>query len=158
MDSRSGDCSSSSTSQVRQRGMRRCSKASSRLRGLRRPTSKSTSGRGNLLALRRYEEAASVMVPDQIKCAIVAQHVPKAIKRFLKMIPSDVIYNYNVLKTASSATSSICWKACRCATTTRCWWTRSRVRTPSTPSGRARTWARVTRAKARISAREEVYI
>eukprot|EP00972_Heterocapsa_arctica_P042815 6313432-Heterocapsa_arctica.AAC.1 len=41
------------------------------------------------LALRRYEEAASVMVPDQIKCAIVAQHVPKAINRFLKMIPSD---------------------------------------------------------------------
>ena len=36
------------------------------------------------------------VVPDQIKCAIVAQHAPKAIKRFLKMIPSDVVYNYTL--------------------------------------------------------------
>eukprot|EP00972_Heterocapsa_arctica_P101141 14907701-Heterocapsa_arctica.AAC.1 len=46
------------------------------------------------VALHRYEEAAGVVLPDQIKCAIVVQHVPKAIERFLKMIPNDVIYNY----------------------------------------------------------------
>eukprot|EP00972_Heterocapsa_arctica_P061982 9138322-Heterocapsa_arctica.AAC.1 len=46
------------------------------------------------LSLRRYEDAASVAVPDAIKCAVVvqhvvAQHVPKAIKHFLKMIPTE---------------------------------------------------------------------
>eukprot|EP00972_Heterocapsa_arctica_P110396 16252608-Heterocapsa_arctica.AAC.1 len=49
------------------------------------------------LSLRRYEDAASVAVPDAIKCAVVVQHVPKAIKHFLNMIPTDVIYNYAVL-------------------------------------------------------------
>eukprot|EP00972_Heterocapsa_arctica_P084009 12376301-Heterocapsa_arctica.AAC.1 len=34
------------------------------------------------------------------RCAVVAQHVPKAIKHFLKMIPTDVIYDYNVLRMA----------------------------------------------------------
>eukprot|EP00972_Heterocapsa_arctica_P035287 5192580-Heterocapsa_arctica.AAC.1 len=52
------------------------------------------------LSLRRYEDAASVAVPDTIKCAVVVQHVPKAIKHFLKMIPTDVIYNYAVLRSA----------------------------------------------------------
>ena len=41
-------------------------------------------------ALKRYEEAAGVQVPDQIKCAAIAQHVPKAIKRFIKMVPGDI--------------------------------------------------------------------
>eukprot|EP00972_Heterocapsa_arctica_P088241 13011256-Heterocapsa_arctica.AAC.1 len=41
------------------------------------------------LSLRRYEDAASVQVPDAIKCEVVVQHVPKAIKHFLKMIPTD---------------------------------------------------------------------
>ena len=30
-------------------------------------------------------------VPDQIKSAMIAQHVPKAIKRFIKMVPADII-------------------------------------------------------------------
>eukprot|EP00972_Heterocapsa_arctica_P039853 5870886-Heterocapsa_arctica.AAC.1 len=75
------------------------------LQGILTPTSTSSANfevdlRAWELALRRYEEAASVTVPDHIKCAIVAQHAPKAIKRFLNMIPSDVVYNYNVLKTS----------------------------------------------------------
>eukprot|EP00972_Heterocapsa_arctica_P034032 5009729-Heterocapsa_arctica.AAC.1 len=75
----------------KQHGTRRCFKAS-----LRRLGTSSANFEVDLraweLALRRYEEAASVTVPDQIKCAIVAQHAPKAIKRFLNMIPSDVVY------------------------------------------------------------------
>eukprot|EP00972_Heterocapsa_arctica_P099171 14635016-Heterocapsa_arctica.AAC.1 len=37
-------------------------------------------------ALRRYEEATGVKMPNQIKCAIVAQHVPKGIREFSKMV------------------------------------------------------------------------
>ena len=51
-------------------------------------------------ALKRYEEAAGVQVPDQIKCAVIAQHVPKAIKRFIKMVPGDITADYATLKGA----------------------------------------------------------
>eukprot|EP00972_Heterocapsa_arctica_P066978 9884769-Heterocapsa_arctica.AAC.1 len=37
------------------------------------------------LSLKRYEEAANVLIPDIIKCAVMAQHAPKAIKTFLRM-------------------------------------------------------------------------
>ena len=51
-------------------------------------------------SLRRYEEAAGVQVPDQIKSAVIAQHVPKAIKRFIKMVPADITADYATLKGA----------------------------------------------------------
>ena len=41
-------------------------------------------------SLRRYEGAAGMQVPDQIKSAVIAQHVPKAIKRFIKMVPAYI--------------------------------------------------------------------
>ena len=51
-------------------------------------------------SLCRYEEAAGVQVQDQIKSAVIAQHVPKAIKRFIKMIPADITADYATLQGA----------------------------------------------------------
>ena len=41
-----------------------------------------------------------MQVPDQIKSAVIAQHVPKAIKRFIKMVPADITADYVMLKGA----------------------------------------------------------
>ena len=41
-----------------------------------------------------------MQVPDQIKSAVIAQHVPKAIKRFIKMVPADITADYATLKGA----------------------------------------------------------
>ena len=51
-------------------------------------------------SLRRYEEAAGVQVPDQIKSAVIAQHVPRAIKRFVKMVPAGITADFATLKGA----------------------------------------------------------
>eukprot|EP00972_Heterocapsa_arctica_P006692 978698-Heterocapsa_arctica.AAC.1 len=50
------------------------------------------------LSLKRYEEAANVLIPDNIKCTVMAQHAPRAIKTFLRMVPYDVLNNYGVLR------------------------------------------------------------
>eukprot|EP00972_Heterocapsa_arctica_P003155 469788-Heterocapsa_arctica.AAC.1 len=37
------------------------------------------------LSVKKYEQTANVLLPDNIKCAVMAQHAPKAIKTFLRM-------------------------------------------------------------------------
>ena len=49
--------------------------------------------------LRRYEDATAVRVPDEIRCATVAKYAPAEVKDFLKMVPTDILGDYELLRT-----------------------------------------------------------
>eukprot|EP00972_Heterocapsa_arctica_P047222 6967147-Heterocapsa_arctica.AAC.1 len=36
-------------------------------------------------SLKKYEDSANVLIPDNIKCTVLAQHAPRAIRTFLRM-------------------------------------------------------------------------
>ena len=50
--------------------------------------------------LRQYEVTLGVVIPSDIKCAILARHAPNRVKEFLRLSATDVTTNYEELRGA----------------------------------------------------------
>eukprot|EP00972_Heterocapsa_arctica_P074906 11055656-Heterocapsa_arctica.AAC.1 len=50
------------------------------------------------LAVQRYEEATRFLMPDKVKCTVVAMNAPRAIQSYLRVSDVDLLENYGILR------------------------------------------------------------
>ena len=50
------------------------------------------------LAVLRYQQATHAIVPDAVRCSIVAMHAPPAVKAYLRLAPTNVLVSYAALR------------------------------------------------------------
>ena len=50
------------------------------------------------LAVARCQMAIHAIVPDAVRCSIVAMHAPPAVKACLRLAPTDVLISYAALR------------------------------------------------------------
>ena len=56
------------------------------------------------LAVSRYQMATHGIVPDAVRCPVVAMHAPSAVKACLRPAPTDVLVSYDALRDKISPT------------------------------------------------------